>query len=424
MNRREFFTNAGAFAAFGPLLSVGDVLAADACVPNPPIIDKPVKPQVAASMKRLLAEAKTGRPRLTNMTRIDGYILEVDDLILWGRSEPNETELLFDDLMVAFQSIRFRYGPGTPGVSLESRYIPGESKSQTYVRVVENLSKIPKDDKFAYAKYCVAEVNGFPVVHGLPRDSLIAKTLLDADYIMKSMVLGNAKLKIKNPIVSAYDTYLGLGKKIMAGKASQSERDDLKAYAERGHRYYFVPGRMSYIKDEASVFIDCVQIVLEVRDIGNDGNMTLPPNPIMQKFGCSWTNRMEEIIPTETDWKKMRNIFRMFALARTIDQNQDTTHLADNQVISDYKIPTFSLPAQYPPIIRQEKIPYPSGRTGKNGERYWHPKTCGGVTVRYQNTSRSPDIVSDATKGDINLAGRKARESLRSCSGESCWKVE
>ena len=116
MNRRDFLVGAGALTALAPFITMDAASAVGTCVLNDPIVDRPVKPQVAASMKRLLAEAKTGaRPRLVNMTRIDGYTLEIDDIVLWGRSEPKESELPFDDLMVAFKSIRGAYGKGIPG---------------------------------------------------------------------------------------------------------------------------------------------------------------------------------------------------------------------------------------------------------------------------------------------------------------------
>jgi hypothetical protein len=112
MNRREFLTTAGALAALNgtslaaPAMTIGSVTL------NPPRIDKPVKPERAASLKRLLAEAKTGaRPRL-GMTRIDGYTTEKDDVILWGRNELGREELVFDDLVIALRSIRGRYGKG------------------------------------------------------------------------------------------------------------------------------------------------------------------------------------------------------------------------------------------------------------------------------------------------------------------------
>jgi hypothetical protein len=362
-----------------------------------------VKPQVAASMKRLLAEAKTGaRPRLVNMTRIDGYTLEIDDIVLWGRSEPKESELPFDDLMVAFKSIRGAYGKGIPGVDLNMKDDAEFRKRSAEI--------VARGDDRAYKRLCM-ETPCLPSVIALPRDSRVSKILLDADYDMKLMSNGTKNFKIRNPIRAFTLSYVDLLRKISSGKASSAEKEEARLIsAYPNSRRWFHPGRMSYVRDENSVFIDCVQILLSARNRDADGN-PIEVTPILQRFACSWSNRMDEIIDTESSFKGMRSIFRMFALARIIDQNQDTFRLADRQVIDDYLVPMTAIPSEYGSIVSFVQLP--DNRKGR---------LCGGVRINYLNVEGVR--ASNMTKFDTDLLGKKALEGVKGCKGESCWRVE
>src|SRR5262249_41896349 len=133
-----------------------------------PTHDTPVKPEVAASMNNLFADLTLGgQPRL-GMTRIDGCIRSNDDVILYGRKSKNDSDLIFEDLVIAMQSIRGIYGQRFPSVSIDG--IPG------------GYAKLPKarDGRDAFIKACREEVSGTTRVQGIPHDCRPAKVLLDA----------------------------------------------------------------------------------------------------------------------------------------------------------------------------------------------------------------------------------------------------
>jgi hypothetical protein len=419
MNRRDFLTGAGALVTLGP--SLGGTALATPSIGSVglrlPVVDKPVKPDRAASLKRLLAEAKTGaRPRFA-MTRIDGYVSEKDDVILWGRNEPGRPELIFDDLVIAVRSVRGRYGKETPGVGLDYRrdLRPGmiAERGSEDLKRFEALHAAQAKSLEAFKAACMQRPY-YTYVLGLPRDSEMSKRLLDADYLLKKATQGTNELKIQDQLLNPIGTWNLAYAKVLDGKASQFEKDAVDVPRHSFGTLTFKPGRMSYIRDENSVFIDCVQIVLESKN-WKDGTNEVVENPIYRDFAYTWTNRMDEIIPTEPDLMRMQGIFRLFALARILNQNNEFTHLNDRQVVADYLVPMVSVPDHYDPKITVNHVP--------SKKRPYTYRMCGGVRVIYQNTQQSPDLVTDATRNDINLAGRKAIDAMKSCTG-SCWNVE
>jgi hypothetical protein len=440
MNRRDFLTGAGALALAPPCFSLSEAIAAPmtfgTCVLNPPILDKPKKPEKAASLNRILAEASSGARPSFGMTRIDGYVTEKNDVILWGRNEPGHKELIFDDLVVALSSIRGKHGRGTPGVSLDS--VKGnigatparaeyENKSSDAFRALK-MTRDRHADMENFKRVC-DQFPAYARITALPDYSQIAKDLLDADYLMKKVTLGLHRLKLKDPFPDPHTIKAKLYTKIQNGTASQSEKDAAENNRNSGSgRRWFVPGRMSYVRDENSVFIDCVQILLKIETwkLGTfdpDTKLaTAIKDPIAEDFVCSWTNRMKETIQAEPLFRRMEDIFRMFALARILDRvtgswgASDIRYLSNQRVFDDYVIPVVSVPDQYPRLTRQ--IEWSSNK----GPRWTH--ACGGVTVRYQNTAHTKEIVTAVDRYDIHLAGEKALESMRSCNGKSCWKVE
>jgi hypothetical protein len=436
MKRRDFLVGAGALA-LAPHLSIDDALALNAppigsCVLNPPTIDKPVKPERAASLKRILAEAKTGARPSFGMTRIDGYTLlpqrfvvtrrgleQEDDVILWGRNEPWGKELIFDDLVVALRSVWGRYGAGPPTISLQ--YVPGtligDTEEQAQEEVRFNKILLSTTTSADYKRACIREVHLYPRVLFLPKDSHVAKDLLDADYLMKRVTSGDHLLKVNDPRLNPQKILHEMKVRIADGVAGPAERLIFEKTQQTGlGTRWFVPGQMSYVRDENSIFIDCVQILLRARfrKVGALGK--IEGDPVSGDLVCTWTNRMDEVARTEPLIGRLRDIFRMFALARILTKTGELRWMMDRGVINDYPIPTVSVPYSYPSTV-VDVLAWSSKR-----KRMMSSQICGGVLVRNQHTAPSSDAGADV-RSDVNLAGKKALESMRSCTG-SCTNVE
>jgi len=264
MNRRDFLTGATA-----TLLTphAGFALGDPFTCWNPPTFDKPVRPEKAVSLRRLCAEAAGGmRPHLGGLTWIDGYIVERkdEDVILYGRMDPKEPELNFDDLVVAIRSVRGEYNNKIGLISLDPKIEPGKNVRDSVIETHKKLSEAMRtgtQDNFRRYDALCRELENYSRIEGMPQDCQVAKTLLDADYRMKLVSVGAVKLPIKNPFKSQHDLQLDT---IKAGIAATGNN----GFYYFGDRNWFEPGRTSYIKDKDSMFLDCVQIVLKDEAFG------------------------------------------------------------------------------------------------------------------------------------------------------------
>jgi len=237
----------------------------------------------------------------------------------------------------------------------------------------------------------------------------MARRLLDADFILKTAQAGT--FKQVDPALNVIDMMDRLSTKIMEGVATQAEKDAIEVGKTSYGTMTFRPGRMSYVDDADVVFIDCVQVML-VEKSWRDGTTNPVENLLYRDFAHAWTNHMAEIIPLRPDFRRMQDIFRMFALARILEKNFVFTHLSDQDVIEKYLVPMTSIPDHY---SRSVTVNYVTNQ--KKTLRYRH---CGGVTIPYQYTAPSQDRSSEV-KSDVNLFARKV---LESCTKETCWKVE
>jgi hypothetical protein len=290
-----------------------------------------------------------------------------------------------------------------------------KKRSEEFIKRNEALGKLWNKPE-ALRAVC-AQYPYYTRVRALQRDSEMAKSLLDADYLLKKVSAGVGELKVKDPRLNPIKVGDLIYAKILDGKASQAEKDadavvSMGAKSTTG-KLTFQPGRMSYIRDENSIFIDCVQVLLTASS-WNIHTLEKVENPIFRDFAYTWTNRMEEIIRTEPMLRRMQDIFRMFALARILEQNHELMHLSDRQVIESYLVPMITVPDHYDTSVVMHSI---------HSKRPFTWSTCGGVTVRYQNTAPSSDVVTSDVRNDIALSGRKAIDTMNSCTG-SCWNVE
>jgi hypothetical protein len=349
MNRREFLASASASVASLPFLSeysFAEMFRYDTFLLKPPVVEKPVKPQVAVSLSRLLDDAKSGRPARFGMTRIDGYVSEGSDVVLFGRNEPKEEEVLFDDFVVIYRSIMQKYGKGIPSVSLDAH------DPNANIMIDAEVARLGKIKHHEIAKMkdgeernrLCREVLSYPRVTALPPDSRVAKDLLDADQHMKLVGCGVEKLNIKNPFPSYVDMRVEAILRRHSGKATEAEKDVLDiSEGNSSGRMWFEPGRMSYLwnankeVNSHSVYLDCVQVTCndQLNPFPELNRVPEGENLFWKAFAIAYTNRMDDIIPTRPEYMKMRNHFRLYALSKVMLAWQEWRRLNDTGFLHD-----------------------------------------------------------------------------------------
>jgi hypothetical protein len=323
---------------------------------------------------------------------------------------------VFEDLVMAIQSLNGVYGqPYCPVVSLDTK--PGG-----FARLPQKLAETDAD-KAAFRRACIAYVGGITRVLGMPHDCRSAKVLLDADFRMKQASWSADYLEVD----------IGYGPPHFL-----SQFWDFRAYVMQGintppdpHpgryvRNWFEPGKQTYIEDRASVFMDCVQVVLKDMHHEADGSeqkedkYNETEQIVSRGWTCAWTNKMNEVVRSEPIWADMYSVFRHVALARVLmDQSTKAKQInlgpVAMELLKNYR-PTFV--AVPPEMVTAEFHRMTAEQYSKT--KYHLARFCGGIDMAGRVT---PSAVSGTIRADIRLVEQTVLESMKSCGTASCWNV-
>jgi hypothetical protein len=391
-----------------------------------------VRPEKAASMTRLLSNAMMGeRPRL-GMSRVDGFVMNAGDVVLYGRNDPKREELRFDDLVVAMRAVTGVYGKnGAPGISLD--WLPGGQEKVTNAQSIKFTTKAEMEHKLKSLNAICEEVANWSRVVNLPTDSHVTLDLLKADNEMKKAATGLKIVKVKGSVISAWDFELTE----MMQEAKRSTFDEWRKLQRTendplvGVRFWFESGKISYVLDGSTAFLDVVQVVLrdvparilaqnQESDIQTkvDAPELLNSSKFFRSrraFSCSFTNNMNDIVRTGQPWQGLDDVFRHFALARTML----AAHARLNNVAKDLLFKTYEPmdKVQIPSHFIIGAVKYDPTLPFKDGPKQRIYMKCGGVDL-----SGTPIRSRAINTSDVQLAGRMALTSMNSCT-TSCWDI-
>jgi hypothetical protein len=358
---------------------------ADACQASLTLF-KP-KPEKAISLKRLsTVTAASGRlPRLEGLTRLDGFITDpvTRDVIVWGLSERNQPELQFDDFVIALRASFGRYDQLRGNTLYRT---PPLISIDPDPAVFQSLEQINVGD--AAGKRRFNEVCGTPQtvrVEGMPRNTRLAKILVDADYRMKKVSQGTVTLPIATPFQSHHDAQLA------EWRAAAMRGDNVA----RGWstRYWFEAGRFNYqgsreadmsLLDGDTVFFESAEVTLRDEDqrlaaqvLAASGRI----NPLARAFSCAWTRRMDEVYRSEPIWRDMHNMFRHVAVARVMAERKALARVdfGAEFLLERYAVTQVPMPATLPGLGRV------GGYSVKNGAAILNYATwvCGGIAIDF-----------------------------------------
>jgi hypothetical protein len=365
------------------------------------------RPERAVSLRQLSAQAAAGKRglKLDGLTRLDGYVIDKEnaDIVLWGLAERGQSDLYFDDFVVALRAASDKYIEVKDGVRYRVAALISIDPNPDVLKRLRELNLFSPGGLDQRARMCASPQT--VRVEGMPRDTRVAKVLVDADYRMKQVSQGSVKLPIPSPFPADFDA------RVASWRADDEAGRGGKASAFN-IRYWFQPGSFSYqaSADADTVFMDVAQVVL------NDEDQVLRPgkleasgkiNPISRAFTCAWTNRMEDTYKAEPIWRDMHNIFRHFGLAKIMADREAFMRAGfDGEFLLDrYEIAKVSVPDSLPGLGRV--IPYDT----KSGRTTTHhlPNICGGVSIGFQkplDTNPETDETKSSTQGV--LAARPA----------------
>src|SRR5581483_8903819 len=385
LTRRSVLMGTAAVASASLLARSGeaDVNPGESVCPDVPSPGQAAaQPQRAISLRELSAELAAGRPAtLQKLTRLDGYITDAatHDIILWGQSEPDQPDLHIEDFVIALRAVHGRYGEVRDGTNYIKNPLISIDPDPAVFRQINQQDLLSASGQQRFAELCKSPQT--VRVEGMPRNTRVAKVLVDADYRMKMVGQGTVTLPISSPFPSHHALQV------------QKWREEVDAGRKMGPhintRFWFQAGRFSYQASEQAdtVFLDRTQVVLNDENQMLSGNALIASgktDPLSRAFVCSWTGRMEDTYKAEAIWRDMYNIFRHFAVARVMKDRDAITQADFNAdfLLEQYVVPTVNLPPTLEGLGHIEK--YQEHVAGGSTHSLAF-SVCGGVSVGFMN---------------------------------------
>jgi hypothetical protein len=359
------------------------------------------RPERAVSLREVSAALSAGKlARFEGLTRLDGFTLDADnqDIIVWGLAERGKPELQVEDFVVALRSA-FLKGVHDGTDYSKSAAISIDSDPSYFAQLDKYQTSNPQGRQ-QYLQAC-RQSDWRPVrVDGMIRHSRTASVLVEADYRMKRTAQGVLKLPIRAPFTSDFDASISEWRSAIA-----SGRDP-SGVSGSITRYWFMPGRFNHVAstDGKTFFLDYAQVVLRDEDekaqAGGGKVSTGRVDPYARAFTCAWTARMEEIYEAEPIWRQMHNMYRNFAVARVMSDNDtfDKAGFDPAFLLERYQVPRVDVPDTIPGSGRVEI----EVKSYKGGKTTYARSTCGGVDVGF---NKSLEVNPD-TGGETLNAGR------------------
>jgi hypothetical protein len=377
MNRRVLLL--GGLAASTISLTSADVRAAEAICKTEPVA-KPItrRPDNAVSLRRLFASLEPGKPKsVGGLTRLDGYIWEpvTSDIIVWGPIDAGQPEVQADDLILAMRSARGLYDEIRGDTRYVKRPLISIDPDHEALKRIESIDLADPARKEKFAEICK-----YPQtvrVEGMERNSRIAKVLIDADYRMKQVGQGTARLPINSP----FDVPFA----VQVRKWRERVKNGGGGAAARSTRFWFEPGNLGFVSDGRTIFLDYAQVVLRDEDQRPDTNEASGSiDEISRAFACAWTARMDDIYGAEPIWRDMQGIFRLIALARVMEEEDALPRATQiRQLIRERKSVEFNVPTTLPGLGRWVETDSVTKRKGYREKSRYSYNVCGGVSVGF-----------------------------------------
>lgn len=365
-------------------------LAAEDCEPDTaprPDIDRAVSLRALDEELSACVDAecmKAGR-FVYGLAQVQGFVIDSNtrDVILIGHRDPQAPALHIDDFVVMLRHALHRYAPRkgntilttAPGVSIDPR-------PETLARL-ESLADGPGGvDSMTgrWPEFCAAPQD--VRILGIP-DSRAAQVMLDADYLMKRFVNGQADIELPG-----YSSLSDLS--LEAAKRAALTGEDGPAIGGLT-RFWFAAGTHTVSGDEDIRLLETSRVVLldEAELLTRQGEIVAAAedNPLARRFSCAFSRNYPAIAsdPAFSIYAELAQVFRWTALARLMVEENAFAHadFRPDWLIDHYPLAEPDLPATLPGLSEIRLWPQPQDpEYGETGLRLVLP-SCGGVTADF-----------------------------------------
>jgi hypothetical protein len=373
-----------------------------------------VEDRMCLSLRAVALEAQKGplsqeANRMAGIGWLEGYVLDPEnqDVILIGRRAPQWPSLHLDDLAVNLRNV-WEQG-AQPYCSLDPR--PEDVLKVNHLASQAGvMSSVDQMHEF-FARLKEAWGPQTVVVGGVPKNSRHAHVMIDADYHMKKLSQGLARV---DGVSSCLDVELAEAKKSI-GADGQTP-----ALGMSMSRFWFHvgTGEPTYEESEGIVCLDkCSVVVLtEKQRATADGSLVDSggDDPHAQAFARQLSERFEQAARAVREYADLENVFRLSALVRAMHL-QNATRKAGVDVrfvLKDFvcQMESPMLPSM-PGLANSKEA---QGTLDKGGMMYQYvlfPMVCGGVSMEMPANRTQFKKTDSARLDQLRVAVLKSRPS-------------
>lgn len=323
---------------------------------------------------------------LCGITKFESFVVDEgsQDVILIGKPVGGGSPLHLDELVVAMRSI-WRGGTEAVSCSLD----PRRENVLTIQRISEQYGKVQTPEQ---GKRMIQQVKGswgsqLVRVGGVPKDSRYAHIMIDADYHMKKVSLGNLK-------ISGVNSYLDM--KLSDAKERIAQGEDKLPAGMSFNRFWFSVDKEfpAFTEDDGIVWIKACPIVLfteqqmgassgELFDVDEDDAVA---GAYAKAFSDAFPRLADQVAP----YADLRNLYFLKAVLESMRFRQAAERVGLNMdvLLSQYACKTGTpMPDSMEGCVVNQEA-FLKGKDGKG--TYWYfPVTFGGVNMELEVRERS-----------------------------------
>jgi hypothetical protein len=343
---------------------------------------------IAISLRELHREANTpeGR-RLFGATILRGFSVFTDaegpNVVLLTVRTPGRPSLRLDDFLVAWLNVSSNRE--WPGCSIDP--LPETIRRLEQISRRFDEAERPEQEEALINEWVrVAQAPQQVLVFGVSRNTHFAQVMVEADYFLKDVTQGRAKLAgVRSLFEMRWE------------EALAALRDPNIPPGSGGviSRFWFNAGDLRVYRDESTVILDECPVVLRTEEEAALPDGTTRglgrPEPLAKQFAEEFTRNFEAIAEAKPIYRELQNLYHMVAIADLLYRQEESAHLQEmiDTLVRVAPIERSPVAATLPGKTRTEKAEIEEVIPGGTLVARTWVLVCGGVAVNPRVTVRS-----------------------------------
>ncbi len=357
---------------------------------------------------------------LGGLKKVFGFVIDREnrDCILIGKTDKKSPALNLDNLVVAIRNSWL--GDTPPGCSID----PRPENLARLKKLAQELMKIGDPDIMNEKLPLWREAGGVQdvKVFGIAPDTLFAKIMVEADYLLKKIADSSYSLNIN-------------GFKSLKDLMEEEIRERIKKGnltpppLQIAIRFWFYPGENIFYEEEGIIFIHESRVILltEEEYLASTGQIygSGKANPLAKLFVESFTSLYEEIAEKEPLYAELEGLYQLVALAKLLkEKNIQKMGVHLDYWIYHYPLKRVFVPSTLPTISHIRAIKFQINSGGRLLIGYLWIPSSGGVSMEIKIRKGRVDRESSQRLFGLKKAILNSRPSIRSLHWDFKYELQ